>query len=119
MQTWKDFFMQRKRWASKTFVYDDWRIIAILAFVYLFNTWFFVLLVASIFSSVNFLIALLFLVIKASVEWNYLKPVARFYNEERLLKYLFLYQAFHIFYTGFVGAWSQAGNYEWKGRNTK
>ena len=119
MQTWKDFFMQRKRWASKTFVYDDWRIIAILAFVYLFNTWFFILLTASIFSPVNFLIVLLFLVIKASVEWNYLKPVARFYSEERLLKYLFLYQPIHIFYTVFVGAWSQTGNYEWKGRNTK
>jgi cellulose synthase/poly-beta-1,6-N-acetylglucosamine synthase-like glycosyltransferase len=119
METWKEFFMQRKRWASKTFVYDDWRIIAILAFVYLFNIWFFVLLTAGIFSPVNLLLALLYWMIKATAEWNYLKPVARFYEEEKLLKYLFLYQPVHIFYTVFVGAWSQAGNYEWKGRNTK
>ena len=119
MRTWKEFFMQRKRWASKTLVYDDWKIIAILAFVYLFNIWFIVLLISAILNPVNFYSALGFLLVKAAVEWTYLKPVSRFYKEERLLKYLFLYQPVHIFYTVFVGAWSQAGNYEWKGRNTK
>jgi cellulose synthase/poly-beta-1,6-N-acetylglucosamine synthase-like glycosyltransferase len=119
MQTWKEFFMQRKRWASKTFVYDDWRIIAILAFVYLFNIWFFVLLISAITNAVDFYLVLGFLFFKATIEWTYLKPVSRFYKEEKLLKYLFLYQPVHIFYTVFVGAWSQAGNYEWKGRNTK
>ncbi len=32
--TWKDFFMQRRRWASKTFYYDDKRVLVTLAFVY-------------------------------------------------------------------------------------
>jgi cellulose synthase/poly-beta-1,6-N-acetylglucosamine synthase-like glycosyltransferase len=119
MPSWKEFFMQRKRWASKTFVYDDWRIIAILAFVYFFNTWFLVLLFSGILAPVYLIAAIAYLLIKASAEWNYLQPIARFYNEEKLLKYLFLYQPIHIFYTVFIGAWSQFGNYEWKGRSTK
>jgi cellulose synthase/poly-beta-1,6-N-acetylglucosamine synthase-like glycosyltransferase len=50
MHTWKDFFTQRKRWASKTLVYDDYIIIAVLAFIYLFNCLFIVLIVASLFN---------------------------------------------------------------------
>jgi hypothetical protein len=100
-------------------VYDDWRIIAILAFVYFFNIWFFVVLMTTFFSPVYIVYAVAFLLIKAIIEWTYLQPIARFYKEEKLLKFLFLYQPVHVFYTVFVGAWSQVGNYEWKGRTTK
>jgi cellulose synthase/poly-beta-1,6-N-acetylglucosamine synthase-like glycosyltransferase len=119
MHSWKEFFMQRKRWASKTFVYDDWRIIGILAFVYFFNIWFFVILLTAFFSPAFIFYALVFLFIKAIVECSYLNPVAKFYNEEKLLKYLFIFQPIHVFYTVFTGAWSQVGKYEWKGRTTK
>ena len=118
-KSWKDFFQQRKRWASKTFVYDDCRIIALLVMVYLFNLWFFVLLVSVFFEPSNFLWMVLYVLVKALIENRYLSAVAKFYGEEKLLKYLFLYQPIHIFYTVFVGALSQGGIYEWKGRKTK
>lgn len=119
MQSWKEFFMQRKRWASKTFVYDDWRIIAILAFVYMFNTWFFVLLITGFYNPVYFIYFFLSLLVKAIVEWSYMKHVSDFYKEKDLLPLLFIYQPIHIFYTVIAGAWSQLGKYEWKGRKTK
>jgi cellulose synthase/poly-beta-1,6-N-acetylglucosamine synthase-like glycosyltransferase len=119
MPTWKDFFMQRKRWASKTFVYDDYRIIAVLIFVYLFNCLFFILIAASFFNPVYWLYALGYLVLKTVIEWPFLTSVIKFYGEQRLMKYFIIFQPLHIFYTVFVGALSQFGKYEWKGRTTK
>jgi cellulose synthase/poly-beta-1,6-N-acetylglucosamine synthase-like glycosyltransferase len=119
MPTWKDFFMQRKRWASKTLVYDDYRIIAVLLFVYLFNCLFFILVAASFFNPVYWLYALAYLVLKTAVEWPFLASVTRFYDEQRLMKYFIIFQPLHIFYTVFIGALSQFGKYEWKGRTTK
>ncbi len=37
MKTWKSFFNQRIRWASKARSYDDKRIFLVLLMVYLFN----------------------------------------------------------------------------------
>src|SRR5439155_432663 len=46
MKTWKEFFNQRIRWASKTRFYDDMRIFWVLLLVYLFNFSFLVLPIA-------------------------------------------------------------------------
>lgn len=119
MNTWKDFFMQRKRWASKTLVYDDYRIIAVLAFVYLFNCLFIALIIASIFNSFYWWYAFGFWIAKTFIELPFVYNVAKFYNERELVKYLFFFQPLHIFYTVFAGLLSQFGKYEWKGRKTK
>lgn len=119
MTTWKDFFMQRKRWASKTLIYDDYRILTVLGFVYLLNCLFIVLLAASFFNSLYWLYVSLFLILKTSIELPFVIAVAKFYSEEKLIKYFFFFQPLHIFYTVLVGAFSQVGKYEWKGRRTK
>ncbi|MBA2746001.1 MAG: glycosyltransferase [Flavisolibacter sp.] len=119
MPTILSFLMQRRRWASKTPVYEDKRLIGILAFVYFINLWMVVLTVASFFSMAYLPLALGFLLIKALSEMIFLYPVAQFFNEKKLLKYLFLYQPMHVVYTVFIGIWSQLGKYEWKGRITK
>jgi cellulose synthase/poly-beta-1,6-N-acetylglucosamine synthase-like glycosyltransferase len=119
MHSWKAFFMQRKRWASKTLVYDDYRIVAVLFFVYLLNCWFLVLIIASFFSSAYWLYAAGFWIVKAVIEFPFVYSVAKFYEEQRLAKFLFLFQPLHIFYTVFIGLISQFGKYEWKGRKTK
>lgn len=116
MPTWGTFFMQRRRWASKTFVYDDYRIIAVLAFVLLLNVLPFVLLLAAFFNPVNLLYFLLFLVAKSGVEWPFVFSVAAFFTEKKLMRYFIWLQPLHLFYTVFVGVWSQLGGYEWKGR---
>lgn len=119
MLSWKDFFMQRKRWASKTLVYDDYRIIVVLAFVYLLNCLFVALVIASFFNRFYWWYALGFIIIKTIIEIPFVNSVAKFYNEKKIVKHLFIFQPLHILYTVFVGLLSQFGKYEWKGRKTK
>lgn len=119
MQSWKTFFMQRKRWASKTLVYDDYRIVAVLIFIYLFNCSFVVLIMASFFQSMYVWYVLGFWILKTIIEFPFIYSVARFYREQKLMPYFFFFQPLHIFYTVGVGLLSQFGKYEWKGRKTK
>jgi cellulose synthase/poly-beta-1,6-N-acetylglucosamine synthase-like glycosyltransferase len=119
MLTAKDFFMQRRRWASKALVYDDYRIIAVLSFVYFLNCLFVALLVASLFNLFYWWYVLGFWIIKTIIEVPFVYSVSKFYNEQRLVKYFFFFQPLHIFYTVLVGFISQFGKYEWKGRKTK
>jgi cellulose synthase/poly-beta-1,6-N-acetylglucosamine synthase-like glycosyltransferase len=119
MLRWKDFFMQRKRWASKTLVYDDYRVIIVLGFVYLLNCLFPALIIASLLNSFYWWYVLGFCLIKTIIELPFVYSVAKFYNEQKLVKFLFAFQPLHIFYTVFVGLTSQFGQYEWKGRKTK
>ncbi|WP_162944475.1 glycosyltransferase [Flavisolibacter nicotianae] len=116
MATWKDFLMQRRRWASKTLVYDDHRITAVLAFVLLLNLLPLVLLVAGFFQPVYFWCLLFFLLGKTAVEWPFVASVAGFFGQQKLMRYFFVLQPLHVFYTVLVGIWSQVGSYEWKGR---
>jgi cellulose synthase/poly-beta-1,6-N-acetylglucosamine synthase-like glycosyltransferase len=119
MLSWEDFFIQRKRWASKTLVYDDYRIIVVLVFVYLLNCLFITLIIASVFNSFYWWYVLGFVIVKTIIELPFVYSVAKFYNEGRLVKFLFIFQPLHIFYTVLVGLLSQFGKYEWKGRKTK
>jgi len=119
MLSWREFFMQRKRWASKTLVYDDYKIIAVLAFVYLLNCLFIALIIASLFHAFYWWLVLGFWLAKSIIELPFIKAVAKFYEEKAITKYLFFFQPLHIMYTFFTGLASQFGKYEWKGRRTK
>lgn len=119
MKTWRQFYNQRKRWASKTMHYDDYRITATLALVYLVNVLFVVLLVATLLNPSYWKLVLGYLVVKTGIEFPFVAAVARFYGEQSLLKYFPLLQPLHIGYTVSVGFLSQLGKYEWKGRQTK
>lgn len=119
MPTWRQFLMQRRRWASKTPVYQDRRVIALLVFVYLLNLWFPVCLIASLFHLRYLLMALAFLIAKTLTEFPFVRSVSRFYGLGRLLPFFPLFQPLHILYTVFIGLWSQWGKYEWKGRKTR
>jgi hypothetical protein len=61
----------------------------------------------------------MYLIAKTLIELPFVFSVAKFYNEQRLLIYLFPFQPIHILYTVLVGLTSQFGKYEWKGRKTK
>jgi cellulose synthase/poly-beta-1,6-N-acetylglucosamine synthase-like glycosyltransferase len=119
MKTWKELFMQRKRWASKALVFDDYRLVFVLVFVLLFNVLFFVLLVAAFIDRIYWIHFLAFLVGKTIIEWPFVSSVAGFFGEQKLMRHFFFIQPLHIFYTVFVGVVSQFGKYEWKGRKTR
>jgi len=116
MKTWKAFFNQRIRWASKAKNYDDKRITAVLLLVYLLNLSFLVLAVAGFFCSSYWIYLIGLWLAKTIVELPFVYNVAAFFNKKSLLKYFLFFQPLHIIYTILSGLLGQFGKYEWKGR---
>lgn len=119
MKTWKAFFNQRIRWASKATHYNDPRILPVLALVYLFNLSFLFLFAAGFWQPVYFLYAVALLVLKTLVELPLFISLAGFFHKRWSIKLFPLFQPLHILYTIISGLFGQFGKYEWKGRKIK
>jgi cellulose synthase/poly-beta-1,6-N-acetylglucosamine synthase-like glycosyltransferase len=129
MDTLKDFFNQRIRWASKADKYDDRRILVVLILVYFFNLLLLILPLTALFSTITFsffnyqlsIIKYWFglLVLKTLVELFFLFPVAKFFNKQIILWWFPLAQPFHILYTVIAGWLGKFGSYTWKSRIVK
>ena len=117
--SWKAFFQQRIRWASKASHYNDKRIFAALLLVYVFNVWFVVLAVAAFFSWKYLMLLAGLLIAKTLVELWFLKPVADFFNMSKWLGWFPFLQPLHIVYVIISGWLGKFGKYEWKGREIK
>jgi hypothetical protein len=123
MYSWKDFFNQRIRWASKADKYDDKRIFWVLLIVYSFNVMLLVLPVV-IAAIKNYQLSifncwLYILLLKTVIELFFLFPVARFFNNVKLLWWFPVAQPVHIVYTVIAGWLGKFGKYEWKERKVK
>ena len=117
--SWKAFFNQRIRWASKAKYYEDKRIFSVLLLVYLFNISFLFLFITALFS-IQYLYFLLALwVLKTIIEFPFISKVSHFFNKQNVLKYFFFFQPLHIFYTILAGFLASFGKYEWKGRRVR
>lgn len=133
IKTVKEFFNQRIRWASKADKYDDKRIFAVLAIVYLLNVVLLVMPVVALFKNTVFNIHiypvtfiasvfelwLILIISKTIVELFFLFSIAGFFNKKRLLWWFPLLQPFHILYTVIAGWLGKFGTYKWKGRKVK
>ena len=117
--SWKQFFHQRIRWASKADRYDDKRIFWVLLLVYLLNVFFLAGAVASFFKSIWLFFVLLLLLAKVLIEFPFVNSVAIFFGQQRLMKYFPFLQPLHITYTIIAGWLGKFGSYEWKGRRIK
>ncbi len=118
-KTWRAFFNQRIRWASKSSDYKEWKVTAMLGIVWLFCWNIFISLVLVYFLGV---IGLWFFIgqvlIKAVVDYILLKRMTRFFNRAELMKYFIPSQIIHIFYIVSVGTLSIfIKKYTWKGRS--
>ena len=117
--TWKEFFSQRIRWASKATNYNDVKIFSALLLVYFFNCSLLALLIAG-FWNFNLLWGFTaMLCAKTLLELILIYPVAKFYRQEKLLNLFPLYQPLHIVYTIIAGWLGTFGRYQWKGRRVK
>jgi cellulose synthase/poly-beta-1,6-N-acetylglucosamine synthase-like glycosyltransferase len=114
--SWKGFFNQRIRWASKADKYDDKRIFIVLLLVYLLNWVFLLLLVASGWNRWWLLVFFMLLFLKTVIEYPFVRTVAAFFDQQLLCVYFPLLQPFHIFYTVVVGWLGKFGSYRWKDR---
>jgi hypothetical protein len=116
---WSGFFHQRIRWASKADQYDDKRIFWVLLLVYLVNLLFAGLFVAAFWNSWWLWILLLMLIVKIAVEYPFVRSVAGFFGQQRLMVYFAVLQPFHILYTIIVGWLGKFGSYQWKDRKIR
>jgi poly-beta-1,6-N-acetyl-D-glucosamine synthase len=119
MKTWKAFFNQRIRWASKAKSYDDKRIFAVLFLVYLVNLSFLVLLVAGCWYPLYWIYLAGLWVAKTLVEFPLFVSLTDFFAKQWARKLFFFFQPLHILYTILSGFFGQFGKYEWKGRKVK
>lgn len=118
-KTWKDFFSQRIRWASKATNYDDIKIFCTLFLVYFFNCALLALFITGFWMNFLWLGLVGTLILKTIIELTFIYPVAKFYNKQKLLSLFPLFQPLHIVYTVIAGWLGVFGSFEWKGRQVK
>lgn len=114
--SWKAFFNQRIRWASKADSYDDKRIFWVLLLVYLVNVCFLVGVIAACWNNLWLFFSLLLLLAKVLIEFPFVHASAIFFGQSSLMKYFPFLQPLHILYTIIAGWLGKFGKYEWKGR---
>jgi glycosyltransferase involved in cell wall biosynthesis len=119
VNTLKEFFFQRIRWASKAGKYKDPKITGVLFLVYIFNVWLFIAGIYSFFSLTSFYLFITLLLTKIIIELIFLFPVAKFFDKRRLLLAFIPAQPFHIPYIIIAGWLGKFGSYRWKGRKVK
>lgn len=117
--TWKIFFQQRIRWASKAGRYQDARISSVLLLVYTLNVAAFVLLAGSIWNTGWLLFFAIVVFYKTVIEWGFVNAVLNWFNMQRLMPLFPLFQPFHILYTVIAGLLGMFKKYEWKGRTVR
>ncbi|MEJ7736165.1 MAG: glycosyltransferase [Chitinophagaceae bacterium] len=118
-ETWKAFFHQRIRWASKADKYEDKRIFTVLLLVYLLNLFILSFLILGIWNKNALLLFLTLVLAKTSVEFSFVWNIALFFNQQKLMIYFPFLQPLHIVYTVIAGWLGKFGSYQWKGRNVK
>ena len=129
VNTIKEFFNQRIRWASKADKYDDKRILPVLVLVYFFNVLMLVLPIIGGFNNVQYSMLnvqcsmlgfwLWMLFFKIVAELFFLFPVSGLFNKKNMLWFFPFMQPFHICYTIIAGWLGKFGKYSWKERNVK
>jgi poly-beta-1,6-N-acetyl-D-glucosamine synthase len=117
--TWKMFFHQRIRWASKATRYQDKKIVYALLLTYLVNVCFIVMTAAAIADRQWLPFLLLMLGMKILIEFPFVNAVAIFFNRQRLLTVFPFLQPLHIVYVVVAGWLGTFGSYQWKSRVVK
>jgi len=118
-KTWKEFFSQRIRWASKATDYNDIKILSTLFLVYFFNCALLALFITGFWMHFLWLALVGILILKTIIELTFIYPVARFYNKQNLIKWFPFFQPIHIIYTVIAGWLGVFGSFEWKERRVK
>ncbi len=128
-QTWKQFYNQRKRWASKWNQHKKISHAVISIFVFLvqiFTLLMFIFISFELFS-INFYLEkaelkkylYLTFFIKMSIEFLFLVSVLSFLRQLKAIFTLPFWWILYSFYAVFFGIVAQKKGYQWKGRNTE
>ena len=110
----KAFFRQRRRWASKTKAYTNWKIIATALIVMMFNLSIVFFFAAGFFMKFFWIFFVLYVVMKTLIDLPILKRITNFMQQQRLLLWMFPLEfiyPFYVVFTAFSGIFS---NVKWK-----
>ena len=118
-RTWKAFFNQRIRWASKSTHYEDKKLFRTLLLVFAVNACFVIMFVLAFFMNLGFFFLLIFALAKIIIEFPFVQSVSRFFHQTPLLKFFPFFQPVHMLYTVIAGFLGKFGKFEWKGRILK
>jgi cellulose synthase/poly-beta-1,6-N-acetylglucosamine synthase-like glycosyltransferase len=115
----KEFFEQRKRWASKSVKYKDKRIIVLAFCFWLFNVSLIANLILGFFYLDYMKLVFVQFMIKLIAEIFYLEPLISFAKRKSLIINLTFLTFLHALYFVYIGILGNSGKYNWKGRMVK
>lgn len=117
---WKGFIQQRKRWASKSTIFFDYRTSLMLGSVFLLNLCLLLAIPFSIFYKEfsNFLMNAILL--KVMFDGFLIYQTLRFFKNKTFFPYIILVEFFYTPYVVFVGIVGNfSSSYIWKGRKVR
>lgn len=118
--SWKSFYNQRKRWASKWKHYNNWKISGLAVFIFLSN---FLWLLALCLWAVSYFSLSQFLLLsslKFSAEFAFLSLLLWFFKKKTAIFFIPFIQIIYPIYVTFFGLISQGkSEYVWKGRKLR
>lgn len=113
---WKDFYRQRKRWASKWKHYKNPLNTALALYIFLANALILVLLILGLLGVLPWGIILVLLATKWVPEWVFIGQILRFLKKSESIIYIPMVQLIYPFYVTLFGLVVQNPTYVWKGR---
>jgi cellulose synthase/poly-beta-1,6-N-acetylglucosamine synthase-like glycosyltransferase len=111
--SWKVFFHQRKRWASKWKAHQSITVRAVALFVFfyhLLNIFSFFLLIT------DYVLILIHILLKFSIEFIFLRQVHSFLNKNKYSFYFLPLFVIYSFYAVYIGIMANFKGYKWKNR---
>ncbi len=114
--SWQAFYQQRKRWASKWNLYQDWRVSALAVFVFLANAAILAGLAGYFWGKLTFSSLLAGIAFRFAAEFVFLRDVLRFLGKGSQVKWIFPVQLIYSFYVTFFAIIAQRRGYVWKDR---
>lgn len=118
--TIREFFHQRRRWASKGLKYPFIEIKILLILIFLFYLSLFVMPILYFLCGSIFLFLLIsFFVFKAFLELSVLKEGNDLFEQKTNFIHFAIAEIFHPFYILFSSIFGTYGNFEWKNRKLK
>jgi cellulose synthase/poly-beta-1,6-N-acetylglucosamine synthase-like glycosyltransferase len=116
-QSFKEFWNQRLRWASKNGDYANKLNVSILGFVWAYNLAILGFVVSL--NSTALTLALFLVLIKLMAEMRFYESFENFFSKRDAWKNLLLGQPFHILYMALLPIFSLILKYQWKERKQK
>ena len=114
MPNLKAFFRQRTRWTSKTKAYTNWKIIATALIVLMFNLSIVFFFVAGFFMRVFWVFYVLYVILKAFIDFPILRKITNFMKQQKLMLWMFPLEFVYPFYVVFTAFSGLFANVKWK-----